>query len=58
MTGPRSGAGRVTEDQRFYGRRKGRPLGKTLQRLLADTLPLFRLDLDTPLAGQFAHDPG
>ena len=48
----------VPEDQRFYGRRKGRPLGKTLQRLLADTLPLFRLDPDTPLADQFAHDPG
>jgi tRNA (guanine-N7-)-methyltransferase len=61
MTGPRSGAGgsgRVPADQRFYGRRKGRPLGKTLQRLLADTLPLFRLDPGAPLAGQFAHAPG
>ena len=61
MAGPRSGTGGsgwIPADQRFYGRRKGRPLGKTLQRLLADTLPLFRFNPDAPLAGQFPHAPG
>ncbi len=60
MTGLSRGAGRsgwVSGGQRFYGRRKGRSLGVALQRLLADTLPLFRLDPDTPLASQFAHAP-
>ena len=60
MPGLRDGAGgpvRFLADQHFYGRRKGRPLSKSLQRLLADTLPLFLFDPDTPLADQFAHAP-
>ena len=60
MPGPRNGAGgpaRFLADQNFYGRRKGRPLSKTLKRLLTDTLPLFLFDPDTQLADQFAHAP-
>ena len=37
MAEPRGGiggAGQLPVELRFYGRRKGRPLGKTLQRLL------------------------
>ncbi len=60
MPGPRNGAGgpgRFPADEHFYGRRKGRTLSKTLQRLLSETLPLFLFDPDTPLADQFAHAP-
>ena len=61
MAEPRGGiggAGQLPVEQRFYGRRKGRPLGKTLQRLLVETLPSFRFAPDVPLADQFVHDPG
>ena len=44
-------------DQRFFGRRKGRPLGKTLQILLSETLPQLRFDPDISPAKQFEHDP-
>lgn len=53
-----SGFGQVSPDRRFYGRRKGRPLSKTLRRLLAENLPIFRLDPQIPLVEQFAHNPG
>ena len=61
MAEPRGGiggAGQLPVEQCFYGRRKGRPLGKTLQRLLVETLPSFRFAPDVPLADQFVHDPG
>lgn len=47
----------MAADQRFYGRRKGRPLSKTSQRLLTETLPLFRLNPAISAVQQFAHDP-
>lgn len=45
------------EGPRFYGRRKGRPLRKTMQQLLDETLPTVRFDPAVPAADQFAHAP-
>ena len=38
---------------RFYGRRKGRPLSRSMQALLNDMLPGLRFDATRPLAKQF-----
>ena len=52
-----NGLSLAQSDQRFYGRRRGRPLSKTLQRLLYETLSQLRLDPDISPANQFEHDP-
>ena len=40
---------------RFYGRRKGRPLRRGMQALLADMLPGLRFDVTRSLANQFGR---
>lgn len=45
------------EGPRFYGRRKGRPLRKTMQQLLDTMLPEVRFDPAQPASGQFTHTP-
>jgi tRNA (guanine-N7-)-methyltransferase len=57
VRGEISGSVPTSTDQRFYGRRKGRPLGKVLNRLLSETLPHLRFDLDILPASQFVHSP-
>ncbi len=42
------------KDDRFYGRRKGRPLTPHRQKLLASLLPELRIDIDVPQRGGLA----
>ena len=50
-------AGVLPADQRFYGRRKGRPLGINLRRLLDERLPILRYDREKSLPDQFTNHP-
>lgn len=48
----------MAEKLQFYGRRKGRPLCRTMREMLETRLPQLRFDPDRPAAIQFADMPG
>ena len=47
----------MAEKLQFYGRRKGRPLRRTMRELLETRLPEIRFDPGRPAAAQFADLP-